>query len=144
VAVIICFGQAGFGTWHEPEMRAALSESMQRGCPVIPVLLPGCPANLELPLFLKDRTWVDLRNGLDDDAAKAKLLWGITGQKPVGMPIGTLPGKLKPFGTRRIFIAAGVSLMLVMAILWLFLFSGVFTPKQPLAGIILDQNGYED
>jgi hypothetical protein len=79
---IICFGQAGFGTWHEPEMRAAISESMQRGCPVIPVLLPGCPANLELPLFLQDRTWVDFRNGLDDEAARGKLLWGITGQKP--------------------------------------------------------------
>jgi hypothetical protein len=84
---------------------------------------------------------VDLRNGLDDDAAKAKLLWGITGQQPARMPVGTTPVKPKPFATRRILIAAGVSLMLAIAMLWLFLFSGVFTPKQPLAGSILDQNG---
>ncbi len=82
IAIVVFFGKSGFGTWHEPEMRAALSESMTRGCPVIPVLLPGCAEDFEIPLFLKDRTWVDFRSGLDGEEAKGKLLWGITGHNP--------------------------------------------------------------
>jgi hypothetical protein len=82
IAVIICIGKSGLGTWHEPEMRAAIGESMKRKCPVIPVLLPGCPADVDLPLFLQDRTWVDFRHGLDNEDARGKLLWGLTGRNP--------------------------------------------------------------
>jgi len=84
IAVIIFIGKSGLGTWHEPEMRAAISESMKRQCPVIPVLLPGCPDDVEIPLFLQDRTWVDFRKGLDNEEARGKLVWGITGHNPYG------------------------------------------------------------
>ena len=53
--------------------------------PVIPVLLPGAPASVKLPLFLEEFTWVDLRNGLTKDGLD-KLVWGITGMKPMESP----------------------------------------------------------
>ena len=82
ISVVVCFGKSGLGSWHEPEMRAALQEAIRRNCAVIPVLLPDIPSNFEIPLFLRDYTWVDFRNGVDNDEAKAKLLWGITGKNP--------------------------------------------------------------
>lgn len=77
----VMFGAAGLGPWEEPEMRACLSEFVNRRLPVIPVLLPGAPDRPELPLFLKSFTWVDLRDGFTDEGLKA-LGWGITGKKP--------------------------------------------------------------
>ncbi len=83
VSVVVFIGSTGRGPWQDPEMRAALDESVRRGCPVIPVLLPGCPENPDVALFLKAYTWVDFRNGLDDEGAGKKLLWGITGESPL-------------------------------------------------------------
>jgi hypothetical protein len=42
-------------------MRAFLSEFSSRGCPVIPVILPDAQIVPELPIFLKQMTWVDLK-----------------------------------------------------------------------------------
>jgi len=78
-AVIV--GPHGLGPWEIPEIRASLSESVRRGLPVIPVLLPGAPTKPVLPLFLTQFTWVDLRNGLSEEGL-ARLEWGITGKKP--------------------------------------------------------------
>ena len=82
---VVMFGPAGLGPWEEPEMRACLSEFVDRKLPVIPVLLPGAPKQPDLPLFLKAFTWVDLRGGLTDDGLD-RLQWGITGQKPGSAP----------------------------------------------------------
>lgn len=82
---VVAFGPAGLGPWEEPEMRACLSEFVNRKLPVIPVLLPGAPQQPELPLFLKALAWVDLRGGLNDDGLD-RLVWGITSQKPASMP----------------------------------------------------------
>jgi hypothetical protein len=49
--------------------------------PIIPVLLPGAPADVVLPTFLEAKTWVDLRNGLTAEGLE-RLRWGITGEKP--------------------------------------------------------------
>lgn len=89
---VVMFGPAGLGPWEEPEMRACLSEFVDRKLPVIPVLLPGAPKQPDLPLFLKAFTWVDLRGGLSDDGLD-RLQWGITGQKPgsVAAPAGAAP-----------------------------------------------------
>jgi hypothetical protein len=67
------------GPWQKQEMYAFLSEFVNRGCPVIPVLLPGARKVPELPIFLKGMTWVDFRER-DADAIK-RLMWGITGQR---------------------------------------------------------------
>jgi hypothetical protein len=64
-------------------MRAFLSEFIDRQCPVIPVLLPGAIAP-ELPVFLRRMTWVDLGEG---DGIE-RLIWGITGRKPVPSGLG--------------------------------------------------------
>jgi len=77
----VLFGPAGMGPWEEPEMRACLTEFVNRKLPIIPVLLPDAPSEPELPLFLRAFTWVDLRDGLTKDGLD-KLEWGITEQKP--------------------------------------------------------------
>ena len=77
----VLVGKDGLGPWEKPEMRGCLDEFVQRGLPVIPVLLPGASAKPTLPLFLRAFTWVDLRDGLDEKGIDG-LEWGITGEKP--------------------------------------------------------------
>ena len=60
-------------------MRAFLSQFVDRGCPVIPVLLESAPKQPELPLFLKEMTWVDFRK--PESRPFQQLVWGITGEK---------------------------------------------------------------
>ncbi len=93
----VLFGSDGLGPWQTPEMRAAIDESVRRGLPVIPVLLPGAPARPELPLFLRDFTWVDLRRGFTPDGLD-RLHWGITGVKAGA---GSATGLRAPRGPAR-------------------------------------------
>ena len=72
-------GANGIGPWQNQEMRAFLDEFVARGCPVIPVLLPGAEIPAMLPLFLRRMTWVDLRKKAL--AEIERLIWGITGRK---------------------------------------------------------------
>ncbi len=78
----VLVGKDGLGPWEMPEMRACLSEMVDRRMRVIPVLLPGTPSAPQLPLFLKQNTWVDLRGGITEEGLD-RLEWGITGRKPV-------------------------------------------------------------
>ena len=81
-AVAVLVGADGLGPWEVMEMRAALTESVRKGLPVIPVLLPDAPrATPKLPLFLAQYTWVDLRGGFTEDGLD-RLQWGITGRRP--------------------------------------------------------------
>jgi hypothetical protein len=59
-AVAVCVGPGEMGRWQQREVDVALDlQAQSPNFPVIPVLLPGC----ELPLgFLRQLTWVDLRN----------------------------------------------------------------------------------
>ena len=63
---VAAVGESGIGPWQQPELEAALMESVSRKVPVIPVLLPGAPAAPDLPNLLKRFTWVDFRNGFDN------------------------------------------------------------------------------
>ncbi len=74
----ILVGADGIGPWEDAEMRACLDEFAHRKLPVIPVLLPDCPKQPSLPLLLRQFTWVDCREGRDEDSFD-RLLWGITG-----------------------------------------------------------------
>jgi hypothetical protein len=67
-SVAVLVGRDGLGPWEDEEMRAALQLAVKAKRPVIPVLLPGAPEKPELPLFLTNRTWVDLRAGLSEAA----------------------------------------------------------------------------
>jgi len=80
-SVAVLIGKDGLGPWEDEEMQAALRLAVKDKRPVIPVLLPEASAKPKLPMFLGNRTWVDLRAGLTEDGL-AKLIWGITGVKP--------------------------------------------------------------
>jgi hypothetical protein len=77
-AAAVLIGSNGLGPWQNREVRALLQQFVERGCPVIPVLLPDAVMPT-LPLFLHDVTWVDLRT--NDPAEMDRLAWGITGRK---------------------------------------------------------------
>lgn len=80
-SIAVFVGESGIGPWENEEMRAALQLAVRDKRSVIPVLLPGAPDNVKLPMFLGNRTWVDLRPRIT--TAKFDLLvWGITKQKP--------------------------------------------------------------
>ena len=65
-AVAVCIGASGLGAWQQREHYKALDrQAHEPGFPVIPVLLPGA---VDPALgFLGLNTWVDLRQGLDDE-----------------------------------------------------------------------------
>ena len=75
----IFVGRSGIGPWQSVEMRAFLSEFVRRRCPVIPVILASAKDIPELPIFLRQLTWVDFRETPDD--ALSRLVWGITGKR---------------------------------------------------------------
>ncbi len=78
--VAIFVGSSGLGPWQDAEIRSFLSEFANRKCPVIPVILGDCKAVPQLPLFLRQFTWVDFRKTMPPPVEQ--LLWGITGEKP--------------------------------------------------------------
>ncbi|MFD0725938.1 TIR domain-containing protein [Lysobacter brunescens] len=80
-SIAVLIGKDGLGPWEDEEMQAALRLAVADKRPVIPVLMPGAAAQPKLPMFLGNRTWVDLRNGFTKDGLN-KLVWGITGNKP--------------------------------------------------------------
>ncbi|HEY0556983.1 MAG TPA: TIR domain-containing protein, partial [Thermoanaerobaculia bacterium] len=80
IAVLV--GENDVGPWEQPEIESVLIESVSRGVPVIPVVLPKAPADIKLSSFLQRFTWVDLRSGLSDSGLD-RLEHGITGRKPV-------------------------------------------------------------
>jgi len=75
-AAAVLIGPNGVGPWQSHEVEAFLREFVERGSPVIPVLLPG-GVQPALPVFLRAMTWVDITTD-----ALERLVWGITGEKP--------------------------------------------------------------
>jgi TIR domain len=80
-SVVVTIGPDGEGPWEKEEIRAAVDLAVKDGRPVIPVLLPGAPESPDLHLFLRGRTWVDMRQGITPQGV-GKLVFGITGIKP--------------------------------------------------------------
>ncbi len=72
-------GEDGIGPWQRQEMDAFLREFVNRGCPVIPVLLKYASSEPKLPLFLRGMTWVDFRK--QEPNPFRQLIWGITGER---------------------------------------------------------------
>lgn len=91
-SVAVFVGADGLGAWQQPEMRAFLARSRREQIPVIPVLLPDSPDSHALTVFLEAFTWVDLRQGLTE-AGLARLIWGITGEKPGPAESRAWPGE---------------------------------------------------
>ena len=79
-SVAVFLGQDERGPWQNIEQRTILQEFVERGCPVIPVILPGYDgADPDLPPFLRSFTWVDFRQK-EPDPLKT-LVWGVTGRR---------------------------------------------------------------
>ncbi len=73
-------GENDMGPWQKQETYALLNQFVQRGSPVIPVLLKTASGRPDLPPFLGNMTWVDFQKQQPDPLTQ--LIWGITGKKP--------------------------------------------------------------
>ncbi|MFH1738774.1 MAG: toll/interleukin-1 receptor domain-containing protein [bacterium] len=78
VAVLV--GPSGVGPWEKMEIRAFLMEFVERKIKIGLVWLPGCPEDIQIPLFMKVFGWVDFRK--DEPDPLGQLIWGITGERP--------------------------------------------------------------
>ncbi len=74
----IFIGLKGLGKWQTMEVRSLTTRCVEKGIPLIPILLPGVTQVPEKLVFLKEYTWVDFSKSIDDVQALNKLVWGIT------------------------------------------------------------------
>ena len=85
-AVAVCIGEAGLGAVQQPELQIALDAAWHDPARlVVPVLLPGAKERSALPDFLHQRTWVDLRDGID--TARVRVLAEAIGGRSPGPPV---------------------------------------------------------
>lgn len=94
-AAAVLVGASGLGPWGEREMDVAITEFVDRRAFVIPVLLDGAPEKPTLPLFLRQFTWVDLREQDFD-----RLVAGIEAARPQPKPMR--PTRMRPPDPARI------------------------------------------
>lgn len=78
----IFIGPKGLGKWQALELRSFITQILNKGIPVIPVLLPGVTKLPSELLFLQEMTWVRFNEGIADAEALDNLIWGITGKRP--------------------------------------------------------------
>lgn len=82
----IFLGPGSLGRWQALELRAFVSQCVERQIPVIPVLLPGVNEIPPALVFLRELNWVSFDRSPDEDEALDRLVWGITGHKPAKRP----------------------------------------------------------
>lgn len=66
-SVAVLIGSDGIGPWQILEQKTLLVEASRCGLPVIPVLLPHAPETPDLPIFLSNRHYIDMRQGLSNE-----------------------------------------------------------------------------
>jgi len=92
----LCFGPADSGKWHILEIRAYVEKWASGDARMIPVILPGVKETPELPLFVRQTLWVDLRDWESGESdGFYRLVCGILGKAPGDSP-------LKKFGVRDV------------------------------------------
>ena len=82
----VCIGSDGLGRWQNFELDAIIAQCVNRGIPVIPVLLPGVEAVPEALAFLGGFQSVNFHNDMKEKRALFQLEWGITGRRPTSTP----------------------------------------------------------
>lgn len=82
-SIIVFIGPSGVGPWEEQEIENAIDQYVNQGSSVIPVILPGVEKVPELPAFLDQFNWVDCRSTQTSQISLDRLIWGITGRKPL-------------------------------------------------------------
>ncbi len=80
-AAVVLVGRDHLDRARHLELSACGQQFLERGMPLIPVLLPDTPRNIELPALVRQMTRVDLSGGITE-AELDRLVWGITGRKP--------------------------------------------------------------
>jgi len=78
----IFVGPNGLGNWEILELRVFISQCINRGIPVIPVLLPGVKEIPEELWFFKELMWVRFFESVDEIEVLDNLEWGITRKHP--------------------------------------------------------------
>lgn len=81
----IFISEKGLGRWQVVELRSFISQCVERGIPVIPVLLPGVEKIPSEFVFLNEFSWVKFKNDIHDEESLDNLIWGITGKHPKRM-----------------------------------------------------------
>lgn len=81
-AAAVFVGPGGTSPWQEQEIYLTLDLFAKEARPVIPVLLPGVESEPDMPLFLRQFSWVRFGGQIDDPEALDNLQWGITGVHP--------------------------------------------------------------
>jgi len=80
-AVIVCVGEHGLSAWLDLEQQATLGRGTgPETSTVVPVLLPGAAADVELSVFLRTRQAVDLRQEPAWTEGVARLVATLTGK----------------------------------------------------------------
>jgi WD40 repeat protein len=82
----VFIGPHGLGDWEAEELDLAQTRAVKDDSfRMIPILLPGSPDPFDqnsLPPYIKNRTWVDFRKGIEDARAFFALVCGIKGVAP--------------------------------------------------------------
>ncbi len=77
-AAAVFVGKSDTGPWQQEDKVVFLRDFQRRGCPILPVLLPGAPSQTpQLPLLLEGRAWIDFRQPETDPLSR--LVQGISG-----------------------------------------------------------------
>ena len=85
---VLCFGPADVGNWHVMEIRAYVEAWAKKEARMIPLILPGAENPPELPLFVRQTVWVDMRSWQsEDDDSLYRLVCGILGRAPGDSPL---------------------------------------------------------
>jgi len=79
-SVVILVGKDGLGPWEKEEMQAALVLAVKSKKPVIPVRLACGTRRPKLPIFLRNRAFVEIGDEFTEESVQ-KIVWGITGKK---------------------------------------------------------------
>lgn len=81
----IIIGPQGVGRWQVIEMKAFISQFVERSLPVIPVLLPGVTQIPQELRFLSEFNFVRFEQEVEENDALDSLEWGITGRRPANV-----------------------------------------------------------
>jgi WD40 repeat protein len=84
---ILFFGPADTGKWHILEISAYIEEWANGNARMIPAVLPGVEATPEMPIWVRQNLWVDLRDWQQPRSdAFYRLVCGIINRKPGSSP----------------------------------------------------------
>jgi GTPase SAR1 family protein len=90
---VLFFGPADVGRWHVMEIRAYVESKAGQEARFIPVILPNVEGAPELPIFVRQSLWVDMRDWKEPrNDAFHRLVCGILG-KPPGDSHGVLSAR---------------------------------------------------